>query len=65
MLYREVIAVYATEKNTYVHGGQGADIPVFNLAFLHGLIYLLVVVMDVCVSIVPMLSLPPQKFVCL
>jgi hypothetical protein len=29
------------------------------------LIYLLVVVMDVCVSIVPMLSLPPQKFVCL
>ena len=44
MLYREVIAVYATEQNTYVHGGHGADILMFNLAVhvvtaaLHGLI---------------------------
>ena len=35
ILYREVIAVYATEQNTYVHSGQGADILVFNLA-VHG-----------------------------
>jgi hypothetical protein len=40
MLYTEVIAIYATEQNTYVHGGQGADILVFNLA-VHVLISVL------------------------